>query len=107
MSVGAGTSESTLASLKAELASFRKVYEKLQDFLIGADYDISDVKASLHVLKERMSYINLLIGLRAIEMGNISELAPLLRAFTSTMDEFKTSVDVTPVMIELLPRENP
>jgi hypothetical protein len=105
MSSGAGTSEATLARLKSEVTSFKKAYEKLKDFLTGAEYDVSDVRGLLHELKERMSYICALMVMRVAEVGRVSEFEPILRAFRSMMDELMMSIDIALVMIEWYPKE--
>jgi len=105
VSSGAGTGEATLARLKSEVASFKKAYEKLKDFLTGAEYDVSDVRGLLHELKERMSYICALMAMRVAEEGRVSEFEPILRAFRSMEEELVRSIDVALVMIEWYPKD--
>jgi hypothetical protein len=84
--------------LKDEIASFRKEYEKLKDFLVGAEYDISDVRACLHGIKDRISRINILLGLYLMEKGQ----KPITIIPT---DELISKIDLALILIEMYPKE--
>jgi hypothetical protein len=88
---------SITSQLKNEIASFRKEYEKLKDFLIGAEYDISDIRACLHEIKDRISRINILLSLYLKEKGQKP-------ATIIPTDELISKIDLALVFIEVDPK---
>jgi archaellum component FlaC len=89
---------SITSQLKNEIASFKKEYEKLKDFLVGAEYDINDVRACLHEIKDRISRINILLGLYLMEKGQ----KPITIIPT---DELISKIDLALMLIEMYPKE--
>jgi predicted nucleic acid-binding Zn-ribbon protein len=98
------SAEDLLARLKTEAASFRKAYEGLKDFLSGAEYDASDVKACLEELKESVISINFLLSMYAARMGR-AEFTSVAGTFSSAMDNLRASIDAALLTIEKWPRE--
>jgi hypothetical protein len=84
--------------LKDEIASFKKEYEKLKDFLKGAEYNISDVRACLHEIKDRISHINILFGAYLVENGQ--------KPITMPTTELMSKIDLALVLLESHPAQS-
>jgi predicted nucleic acid-binding Zn-ribbon protein len=97
------SAEDLLARLKTEAASFRKAYDRLKDFLSGAEYDASDIKACLEELKESVVSINFLLFMYAARMER-AEVTSVAGTFSSAMDDLRASIDAALVTIEKWPR---
>jgi hypothetical protein len=89
---------SITSRLKNEITSFRKEYEKLKDFLVGAEYDISDVRVCLHEIKDKISRINVLLIAYLMEKGQ----KPITIIPT---DELISKIDLALMLIEMYPKE--
>jgi len=83
--------------LKAEIESLKKQYEVLKDYLSGVEYNLSDVRACLHAIKDGLSRVRVLYAAFILDKKGTFVDFPV--------GDLPSSLDLALVMIEWEPQK--
>lgn len=85
--------EGIVEELKAEIKRFKENYNMLKDFLIGAHYDIINVREILYAIKDGLSKIKILFPLAIYTKTGKSLELPL------SVDSVQRAIDLALVLM--------